>query len=213
MTEQEWQGKHAPLKMLAHVQNDASKRKLRLFACACCRAVWDRLPSDECRAGIEVAEQYADGLVSEEVRSATQRVVDGRPKEYDRSELLLAVAASWALVKPQPWELKFAAEVCSSNTRTATRQTRLLRAHANILRCLFGNPFRPVTFDPAWRTSDVMLLARQMYDSRDFGAMPILADALQDAGCENEDILSHCRDASLTHVRGCWVVDLVLGKE
>jgi hypothetical protein len=52
-----------------------------------------------------------------------------------------------------------------------------------------------------------------MYESRDFSAMPILADALQDAGCDNDDILSHCRDTSLTHVRGCWVVDLVLGKE
>ena len=51
-----------------------------------------------------------------------------------------------------------------------------------------------------------------MYDSRDFAPMPILADALQDAGCEHEDILAHCRDANGTHVRGCWVVDLVLGK-
>jgi hypothetical protein len=55
-------------------------------------------------------------------------------------------------------------------------------------------------------------LAQQMYTSRDFGAMLILADALQDAGCDNEDILNHCRDTSLTHVRGCGVVDLVLGK-
>ena len=52
-----------------------------------------------------------------------------------------------------------------------------------------------------------------MYESRDFSAMPILADALQDAGCDSDDILSHCRDTSLPHVRGCWVVDLVLGKE
>jgi hypothetical protein len=51
-----------------------------------------------------------------------------------------------------------------------------------------------------------------MYESRDFSAMPILADALQDAGCDKEDILTHCRDTSLTHVRGCWVVDLVLSK-
>jgi hypothetical protein len=57
-----------------------------------------------------------------------------------------------------------------------------------------------------------MLLARQMYESRDFGTMLILADALQDAGCNSEDILSHCRNTNATHVRGCWVVDLVLGK-
>jgi hypothetical protein len=82
-----------------------------------------------------------------------------------------------------------------------------------IIRDMFGNLFRPSTFNPAWRTDTALSLAHQMYESRDFGAMPILADALQDAGCENDDILNHCRDANATHVRGCWVVDLVLGKE
>ncbi|MBN9118355.1 MAG: hypothetical protein J0I06_04200 [Planctomycetes bacterium] len=77
---------------------------------------------------------------------------------------------------------------------------------------VFGNPFRPVTFSPGWRTDTAALLARTMYDSRDFSAMPILADALQDAGCDNTDILSHCRETNQVHVRGCWVVDLVLGK-
>jgi hypothetical protein len=81
-----------------------------------------------------------------------------------------------------------------------------------ISRDIFGNPFRPVTFDPDWRTSTAVALAKQMYDSRDFSAMPILADALQDAGCEHVDVLTHCRDAKGVHVRGCWVVDLVLGK-
>jgi hypothetical protein len=75
-----------------------------------------------------------------------------------------------------------------------------------------GNPFRSVAFDPRWRTSTAVGLARTMYDDRDFGAMPILADALQDAGCEDAAILNHCRDPHQVHVRGCWVVDLVLGK-
>ena len=83
---------------------------------------------------------------------------------------------------------------------------------ATLLRDVFGNPFRPATFDPARRTSTAVALAAQMYESRDFGAMPILADALQDAGCTSDDILSHCRDPHATHVRGCWVVELVLGK-
>ena len=82
----------------------------------------------------------------------------------------------------------------------------------DVLRDLVGNPFRPVSFNTEWRTSTVVSLAKTMYDSRDFGPMPLLADSLQDAGCEHEDILSHCRDASGTHVRGCWVVDLTLGK-
>ncbi|MDY3557428.1 hypothetical protein R5W24_006619, partial [Gemmata sp. JC717] len=65
---------------------------------------------------------------------------------------------------------------------------------------------------PEWTAGTVLGLARQMYESRDFSAMSILADALQDAGCDNSDILNHCRDANAVHVRGCWVVDLVLGK-
>jgi hypothetical protein len=83
----------------------------------------------------------------------------------------------------------------------------------HLIRCIFGNPFRPVAFNPAWRTDTAVALAQQMYDSRDFSTMPILADALQDAGCEDAAILSHCRDAKQTHVRGCWVCDLVLGKK
>jgi hypothetical protein len=98
-----------------------------------------------------------------------------------------------------------------------SRRLRPPEQHAStlcaLLRDVFSNPFRPVTFDPSWRTETAVLIARGMYESRDFSAMPILADALQDAGCENADILTHCRDESLTHVRGCWVVDLVLAKE
>ena len=86
-------------------------------------------------------------------------------------------------------------------------------AHCSLLRDIFGNPFRPVAFAPEWRTDTAVAFARTMYESRDFSAMPILADALQDAGCDSDDILAHCRDTSLTHVRGCWVADLVLGKE
>jgi hypothetical protein len=76
---------------------------------------------------------------------------------------------------------------------------------------VFGNPFRPVSLDPAWATSTVVSLARQMYEGRDFSPMPILADALQDAGCANDDVLDHCRGPG-PHVRGCWVVDLLLDK-
>jgi hypothetical protein len=83
-------------------------------------------------------------------------------------------------------------------------------AHATLLE-VFGNPFQPVAFKSSWRTDTAVSLARTMYESRDFNAMPILADALQDAGCDNDDVLNHCRGDG-PHVRGCWVCDLVLGK-
>jgi hypothetical protein len=82
------------------------------------------------------------------------------------------------------------------------------------LRDIIGNPFRPITLNPAWlRWHDGLLvsMAQKMYDTRDFSDMPVLADALEEAGCDNPDILNHCRSGG-EHVRGCWVLDLLLGK-
>jgi hypothetical protein len=79
------------------------------------------------------------------------------------------------------------------------------------VRCVAGNPTGPVTFSPSWRTEAVVAVARTMYDARDFGPMPVLADALDDAWCDQPDILAHCRGEG-PQVRSCWVVDLVLGK-
>jgi hypothetical protein len=93
---------------------------------------------------------------------------------------------------------------------TFTRHNQL--HNALLLLDVFGDTFQPVAFSSEWRTDTALTLARQIYDSRDFGAMPILADALQDAGCDSADVLDHCRGPG-PHVRGCWVLDLVLGKE
>ena len=89
------------------------------------------------------------------------------------------------------------------------------RNHAKLFRDIFGNSFRPVAVDPdwlAWNHGTVSGIARHIYDDRAFDDLPILADALEDAGCTNADVLNHCRGGG-EHVRGCWVVDLVLGKE
>jgi hypothetical protein len=77
---------------------------------------------------------------------------------------------------------------------------------------IFGNPFRPVTVDPRWLSETVVALATRIYEERAFAWMPILADALQDAGCEEEQVLMHCREPR-EHFRGCWVVDMLLGKQ
>jgi len=76
---------------------------------------------------------------------------------------------------------------------------------------IFMNPFHPVAIGPAWMSADALNLAKSMYESKDFSAMPILADALQDAGCDEQEILNHCRGPG-PHFRGCWVVDMILGK-
>src|SRR5262249_29049505 len=85
-----------------------------------------------------------------------------------------------------------------------------LRRLAHLLRDLFGNPFRPAAFAPAWRSGTSAALARTVYQGRDFSALPMLADALEEAGCDNPDVLAHCRGPTAFHVRGCWAVDLVL---
>jgi hypothetical protein len=94
---------------------------------------------------------------------------------------------------------------------TSTPKDVELVAQVALLLDIFGNPFSPVAFSLYWHTSTVLSLVQGIYDECAFDRMPILADALQDAGCGNEEILSHCRGIG-SHCRGCWVVDLVLGK-
>jgi hypothetical protein len=86
------------------------------------------------------------------------------------------------------------------------------QAQALLLRDIFGNPFRPVRFDPAWATPAVLSVARAIYEERRFVDLPVLADALEEAGCTNADILDHCRSGG-EHVLGCWAVDLVLARQ
>jgi hypothetical protein len=96
-------------------------------------------------------------------------------------------------------------------SRRADRERDEESAQCRLYRDVYGYPFEVVTFERAWRTSTVLGLCRQMYDTHDFSGMPVLADALQDAGCDHDEILGHCREPG-EHARGCWVVDLALGK-
>jgi len=189
MTEAEWLASEDATSMLRFVGQTAGDRKLRLFACACSRDIFgDDLHTSQ---SIALAERYADGLSDQSER-------DSVLQNLSANDLLSAWVLDSNMVEAAP----FVTEHFGDDLR------RLALA---CVRDIFGNPFRPVTFSPAWRTEIAVALATQMYESRDFGAMPILADALQDAGCDNDDILNHCRGDG-PHVRGCWVVDLVLGK-
>ena len=202
MTEAEWLTGTGLGTLIASL-GPVSERKFKLFACACCRRVWSALSDHRGRKAVEEAERHYDGA------GAEKRPADGRGARYDSRSP--AEAAASLLLRFSGWQTAlhvacFAQDAAPDPGAEKTAQIVLLRD-------VVGNPFRPVAFDPDWRTDTVASLARVMYDGREFGAMPILADALQDAACDNDDVLSHCRDTSLTHVRGCWVVDLVLGKE
>jgi hypothetical protein len=175
--------------MLAHLEGRASERKFRLFIAAgwACRCRADKRIRRRVGHIVRYTEQMADGRYTGKL--------DG---------------TDWI----QLGEDAFAAAVTTARLVSGARDDFMIprREQADLIRCIFGDPFRPVAVDPAWLTSDVLTLARGIYDEKAFDRLPILADALQDAGCEDEALLSHCRGPG-PHVRGCWVADLVLGKE
>ena len=234
MTEVEWLKGIDPTPMLKVVQTHQRRRKLRLLCCACCRRLWTLLPQAS-QQGVEAAERFADGLASrgelEAARAQASGVVLALPRVWSYDVLRDRYATSSAAdcgatsAATANGALSITSSVARAASLTAAGDDRSgtlgstrdltqsveLAAQAELVRDILGNPFRPMAFDPAWRTDDVVLLSRGMYESRDFSPMPILADAIQDAGCDDDELLNHCR-APVPHARGCWVVDLVLGK-
>jgi hypothetical protein len=179
--------------MLRHVATVATERRLRLLAVACQRWTYP----------------FASGEL-EAVMLAVERVADGVETIDDIA--MLDALADW---NRQTWNAGPGHTVTVDGVGLELpihRFNEIQRtAQCSLIRDIFGNPFRTVTLDRAWTTTPVISLAQTMYDSRDFAAMPVLADALEEAGCDNADILAHCRGPG-PHVRGCWVVDLALGR-
>jgi hypothetical protein len=213
MTEQEWLACTDPQAMLAVLRGKQFERKLRLFLVADARSVWDQISEQTWRTAVETAERFADGLATKDeleriniqlFRELSDGIIRDRFSSGSKQACLLSLCTTFTNV-PTVEQLE---------RRTAWQNGRELASlpQPALLRDIFGNPFRPVTFNPAWRTSNVIALAQAIYDDRAFDRLPILADALEDAGCDSADVLNHCRPPG-EHVRGCWVVDLVLGKE
>jgi hypothetical protein len=225
MTEAEWLVSNDPAPMRTFLagwgeQPKWSERKKRLFMCACCRRVWSELSDERSRRAIIAAEDYVEGTTSLEKLEAAGEAALRVSAAYwegggfERSDPRpLSDAAFNVTVSSDYWG---GAPLFVAPDEIILRAVRNRRgeevAQAAILREIIGNPFQPMAFSQEWRTDTVLSLAQQMYDAREFSAMPILADALQDAGCEDAEILNHCRSGTV-HVRGCWVVDLVLEKE
>jgi hypothetical protein len=247
MTKADWLACGDPEQMLAHLQGNwlkkirtlfgikrtrwgdhatLSKRKLRLFYCACCRQFCPAIEESPFGNAVSVAERYADELVDARgVRAAYNRVRSDSPSAVD---FWVWWACDTALRVEGFFRLSTSIESAFMSYCLDGQDERLLpdplyesllpsllkcrNAMAALLRDIFGNPFHPITPDPSWLTSNVTALAQTIYDDRAFDRMPILADALEDTGCDNQDILNHCRESGV-HVRGCWVVDLLLEKE
>ena len=196
-----WRKGDAQEVRLAVMKLRVSARKVRLHSVACCRSVAKHIRHADCRALIDLLERRADDGSLADAVSALRRKVKRWAEStgpFVQSIDWYARFAVWASAEPQP-----RAPVPGFSYRYTFR---------DILAEILGPRDGVVPFSPDWRTDTAVALAQGMYESRDFSAMPILADALQDAGCDSDTILSHCRDATASHARGCWVVDLVLGK-
>ena len=201
MDETTWLNCNDPDPMLEYLRSKASDRQLRLFACACARAIWDLLEDERARQAVEAGERYADGLTTEKELAVAEKraweAVDACPSEANYSARLTVEISTY--------------DAAVDGARAASLEGGQLKTQCGLLREIFGNPFHPVTPDPSWGTPEVIALARVIYEERAFGRMRELADALQKARCPDPDILAHCGQES-DHVRGCWVVDLILGE-
>ena len=228
LTELEWlDGRNfyaRPLRTLARDQH----RKWRLFAAACCRRAIPWTGEDErLQPVVEAVEAFADELIGWDEVRGVRRILSAIKKDLGpdcqgpRKTLDLTTRALDNAIAKKPSSALYADETCryayraSFDGRSGTKRSDPLEDEKHqqwlLARDIFGNPFRPVAFDPAWRTADSLGIAARMYETRDFAAMPILADALEEAGCTNADVLLHAREPGV-HVRGCWVVDGVMGK-
>ena len=160
---------------------------------------------------LELNEKVAEGLARKEdlevMRSGWLRRLDAAGHPPWRMALVHATETNYQVFPHSARGTAYhAAAAVESTTAEQACQCALLR-------CIVGpRQFRDVVLTPAWRTATVMSVAQAIYDDRAFDRLPILADALEDAGCTDHAILDHCRQPG-EHVRGCWVVDLVLGKE
>ena len=231
MTEAEWLEATDPEIMLPLLlQFEPSERKLRLFCCACCRRIWHLFSDERCRNAVEIAERFADGHASVEELNEAGEMSDEAADEAEDAELCgfkkfalvgTSNAAAFTVDVNATVTTEWTAYALTGSSAVADKDeeaARLeafnleVRGQAALLRDIFDNPFRPVAVEPSWLSPKVVRLAQSIYDDRAFDRLPILADALEEAGCNGAEILAHCRGPG-PHVRGCRAVDLLLGKE
>jgi hypothetical protein len=207
----------------------AGKRKLRLFACACCRLTWGLLTDPLLRQAVEVAERFAEGQASKDELERAYESARGlgmgaytpdAPDHRERTAASMAVQAA----HPKAFSAAFAMTaypVSLAGSYGGSEQERDA-VLCGLLRCVFGNPFRPSPpLPPAvltWNDRTVPRLAEAIYNDRllpegtlDPSRLAILADALLDAGAEDDSLLEHLRSPG-PHVRGCFAVNILLGR-
>ena len=221
ITEADWQSCADPRPMRDALRGNASERKLRLYAVACCRQLGPLLKDARITDALDVAERHADGVATRADLEAALQGAARAQRAQRRKALLFAYAAVMDACGPDgrgAEETSALAAAAAADPRTTygerLRQIRpdLYASLAALLRDIVGNPFLPVSVDRSWLTPAVIQLAHGIYDDRAVDRLPILADVLGEAGCTNAEVLDHCRQPA-THARGCWVIDGLLQRE
>ncbi len=199
MTEAEWLTTDEVPAMLRHVAPTASDRKNRLYLCAGCRLIARELYDPASLAAVEAGERLADGRATPGEVEAAHDAWGAALYMYDFSgDLNAGTHLAGECLQPNPlWDGTFGL------IRKVRWPGRWL------VDCVYGNPFRPVAPNDTWLSPTAVAVAHAIYDNKTFHDLPILADALEDAGCDSPELLAHCR-ADTDHARGCWAVDLVL---
>jgi hypothetical protein len=223
MTEAEWLACTDPTPMLEFLRGRASDRKLRLFACACARAFWYLLVDERSQSAVVTAERFADGQASQEELEASSLAASAVHMRvhhhFDRAAEAAALATYEEISGEAP---ECVVEIAIWNTLGPRIRDTAYLNHQEIERMktmkwlhdIIGNPFRPSPPLPpavlAWNDGTVPRIAEGIYQERqlpagtlDNACLAILSDALLDAGCDNEELIRHCRSAG-PHVRGCW---------
>lgn len=229
MTEQEWHScadpqlirtinpKFNPRRMLDFICDSSSlartkrgQRKLRLLACACSRRYWQFL-NETSRKAVIAGERYADGLATKKELWNIRQTIDryDGPKCREDDIACSAVQSDSAIAAIMAVGISYSL-LCRTPVSSDDYWTHMC-AEAELIREVFGNPFQPIATSSEWATPAVIAISRLIYEDRCFEEMCILADSLEEAGCNSTAVLNHCRYPG-QHVRGCWVLDLLLGK-
>jgi hypothetical protein len=224
VTEAEWFAGTTPQPMVRFLLDRTADRKLRLLACALYRARWPAPADPRCEKAVAAAEAFADGRTTLARMEAAGRAA-GAAAAVRNADLLYADTSdrpAWRAARALLAEVDAAQQTTQRRAQDAVWRLSALAvkgvsaarraAGCEVVRDVVGNPFRPVAFDPSWRSSAVLDLARHIDTGRAFVLMPVLADALADAGCDDEVLLGHARGGG-GHWKGCWLLDGLLDHE
>ncbi len=230
ITEVEWLNSPNPESLIEHLQTSSKSalikhypnypRKFRLVACACVQHIWSALRDERSRQAVQTAARYADGLVGkDQLREAAIQARAVEDALFGTREVRAAWAARAARLTAEvdPWWVLRGTCIAVGQVVFGWKRARESEERcrqADLLREILGNPFHPVDVDSRWlrwQQGTVRRLAETIYAEDAFDVFPVLADALEEAGCGNIDILNHCRGPG-PHGRGCWVLDRLTGR-